>query len=185
MTYSLLELQLVKLLKDLGVNPLPDIDVSKIKLCAYCGEILRAKFSFQKFHPACAKKHSKEQKQTYYQTHKPQYKARDKRYKEAPKCTCCGIRPIAAGNRFLCSLCYAYDGDDWKQIYQENSDDGKAIIGNAEKQGEGGYSPAMAKKQRTGIRIEAGQIYLPSLRQKTIHGKGKGTKGNRAPSQRH
>lgn len=41
------------------------------------------------------------------QTQRKKYTLKDK----DEFCSCCGIRPKAPGNRFLCSICYQFGGD--------------------------------------------------------------------------
>ncbi len=99
---------------------MPEIDLSSVRLCAHCGEPLTSIMGGKKYHTECAHEAYRLQ-QIAYRTANPQKRTAINRKHEArERCTCCGVNPIATGNRFLCNLCYIYDGDDWLLIKRED-----------------------------------------------------------------
>jgi hypothetical protein len=107
MIYDAIEKELERMCMEVGV-----------KLCHHCGLPLEGQS--QKYHPACGNIVKKINERERKRKNPEKQKAANERYKAGKAmCTCCGSRPVAVGNRFLCGLCWTWDGDGWREEYYE------------------------------------------------------------------
>src|SRR5574343_1427449 len=80
--------------------------LNNVRVCKRCGKPIEGRGL--KYCTPCSHINDSIRTKSYMKTHKAYYK------KAGPLCTCCGKKPIAPGNRFLCGLCFEWDGDEWQ-----------------------------------------------------------------------
>jgi hypothetical protein len=88
-----------------------------MKLCEHCG---KPYYGTGKYHIECRYAVRAERARNKYAEDPSKNKEAVKKYRENGKsCSCCHINPIDKenGNVFLCSQCFAWDGDGWKEYY--------------------------------------------------------------------
>jgi hypothetical protein len=81
--------------------------------CLYCHKPLTG--HSKKYHVECGNIVNRIKAKERYGLDPEPSRACGRRLRGRPRCTCCGRNPIGKGNRFLCDLCYEWDGDGWRE----------------------------------------------------------------------
>jgi hypothetical protein len=105
--------------------------MNKTRLCMKCGlpiEISGVGKGRQKYHPECAVLVHRER--DLHRKHENWEVTKAKilnRRATLPVCSCCHTNPVGPGNRFLCTLCFIYDGTEWMTIQHREWEERKSV----------------------------------------------------------